>query len=145
MVLNPAEPFQERVNQRHRRVAINAIFPHITLPTTQIRRRHFPQAAVAFKPCAKAYHKHSIALLQPLLGLHVAQHVPQAAGRCVPKSVKGHSGWLQIMLRQPQALSNPIYHCLSSRVQAEMLRRCSEVRPLRLPRASGGEFVDYFG
>lgn len=113
------------------RVIMDQIFPHIVLPI-QIPH-HLPQATVALKPSPKAYHKHSLPFLQPLLRLHVRQHVPNTARRRVPEPVQRHPRRLHVVLAQSEILPDRVNHRLPSGMETKMVHPTLEVDCRSLP------------
>ncbi|WVZ59274.1 hypothetical protein U9M48_009441 [Paspalum notatum var. saurae] len=58
---------------------------------------------------------------KPALGLHVAQHVPDAAGGGVAEPVQRHPRRLQVVLRQREPLAHAVDHGGAARVHAEVV------------------------
>jgi hypothetical protein len=119
-------------------VAVDAVGPRALVD--HVARDH-PQAAVALEPGAEGEHEHPVPYLEPSLGLHVGQHVPEAAGRCVLLPVQRHLGRLDVGVVEPEVLLDGLNHGGPAGVEAEVVDAGPEVdhRGSRVGPAATGE------
>jgi len=68
---------------------------------------------------------------------YVRQLVPQRAAGRVPETVKAHARRLHVLVRQAEAALDLVDHRSPAGVDAEVVERPAEVRPVRLHAAAG--------
>ncbi|KAF6987518.1 hypothetical protein CFC21_005153 [Triticum aestivum] len=144
-VVEPPEFVHVGVGRVGRRVVVDAVRPRALVGHVAL---HLPHAAVALEPGAEGHHEHPVPSLKPPLGLHVRQHVPQAARRRVPPPVQRHPCRLHVAVVQPQAPLHRLDHRRAARVQAEVVhaRLKVDLRALAFPAVlarGGGELPQH--
>jgi hypothetical protein len=117
-VVDPSEFVHVWVGEALGWVAVDAVGPRALVD--HVTRDH-PHAAVALEPGTEGEHEHPVPYLEPSLGLHVGQHVPEAAGRRVPPPVQRHLGRLDVVVVEPEVLLDGLNHGGPAGVEAEVV------------------------
>jgi hypothetical protein len=124
-VVDPSELVHVGVGEPLRRIGVDAVGP--CSPVVGHVAGDLPDAAVALEPGPERDHEHPVPDLEPALGLHVRQHVPQAARRRVTPPVQRHPRRLHVLVLQAQALLHRLDDGRAAGVEAEVVHPGLEV------------------
>uniref|UniRef100_A0ACD6AF33 Uncharacterized protein n=1 Tax=Avena sativa TaxID=4498 RepID=A0ACD6AF33_AVESA len=128
-------------NGKLHRVAVDAVGPRPTGVAVGGVDAH-PRDAVALEPSAEGDHPHPVTLLHTALGLRVRQLVQHGAAGRIAQPVQRHPRRLHVLVGEPEPGLRLVDHAAPSRVDAEVLERRPEVRPVELllhPGAAAGQ------
>lgn len=117
-VLDEAVLLHEGVGELLGRVVVDAVLPDAGVGDGLLDG---PDAAVALEAGAEGEHEDAVAGAEAALGLHVAEHVPDAARRRVPEPVQRHPRRLEVVLRQGEPLADAVDHRGAAGVHAEVV------------------------